>query len=85
MKTNINLFKTGFLYVFLLSSNTFCIAKLYWIGIAIFGFLISFLWTVNVKKVTASTLQNRLYYAVGAMFGGICGVALINLLKTIIQ
>lgn len=84
MKANIQLFRTGFLYVFLLSANTYCIAKLWWAGIAVCGFLISFLWTVNVKRVAASTLHNRIAYAGGAMLGGLLGVAAIHFLKNII-
>lgn len=83
-KNNIRLFINGFLYVFLLSGNTYCIAKLWWIGIAVFGFLISFLWTVNVKRVAASSITSRVAYAGGAMFGGLAGVALMHLVKSFI-
>ena len=82
---NWQLFKTGFLYVFLLSANTLAIARLFWVGIAVFGFLISYLWTVNVRRVTVSTRANRLAYAMGAMLGGVAGVFIVNFFKNIIN
>lgn len=84
MKTNLILFRTGFLYVFFLSANTYCIARLWWLGIAVFGFLISFLWTVNVRRVVASTLPNRIAYAGGAMLGGLAGVFFTFIIKSLI-
>lgn len=80
-KRDKKLFVTGFLYVFLLSANTYCIANLLWAGIGIFSFLISFLWTVNVKRVATSTIHDRLLYAIGAMCGGLLGVATVNTIK----
>ena len=81
---NNQLFRTGFMYVFLLSANTYCIANLFWIGIAVFSFLISFLWTVNVKSVSVSTFKERLFYATGAMFGGIAGILVIDFINRIL-
>ena len=71
------------MYVFMLSANTFCIAQKWWVGIAIFGFLLSFLWTVNVKRISVSNLHERLIYAIGAMLGGLLGVLFINTIKLI--
>lgn len=76
------LFATGFLYVFLVSANTYCIATLFWLGVALFGFAISFLWTVNVRRIVVSNIIERLCYATGAMFGGITGVLLSILFKS---
>ena len=70
------LFITAFLQVAMVSANTYFISRLAWIGIAICGFGISYLWTVNVKKISASTTKERLAYASGAMLGGLTGVAL---------
>jgi len=38
------------------------------------GFLISFLWTFNVKKVAFGNTYNRTFYALGAATGSAIGV-----------
>jgi len=68
------LFITAFLQVFLVSANTYFISRLVWIGIAVCGFGISYIWTLNVKRISAGTLSERLAYAGGAMLGGLTGV-----------
>jgi len=65
------LFTTAFVQVFLVSANTFFITKLFWIGIAFAGFGISYLWTINVKKIAISSIKQRLIYSFGAMTGGL--------------
>lgn len=70
------LFITAFLQVAMVSANTYFISKIAWLGIAACGFGISYLWTVNVKKISASTTKERIAYASGAMLGGLTGVAL---------
>jgi len=68
------LFLTAFLQVLLVSANTYFISRTAWIGIAICGFGISYLWTLNVKKISASSTLERVVYASGAMIGGLVGV-----------
>lgn len=68
------LFLTAFVQVFLVSANTYFISKLFWPGIAVAGFGISYLWTVNVKKISISKQKDRLLYSFGAMCGGLSGV-----------
>lgn len=70
------LFMTAFLQVALVSANTYFISKVTWLGIAICGFGISYLWTVNVKQISISSIKDRVAYASGAMLGGLSGVAL---------
>lgn len=72
----LHLFTTAFVQVFLVSANTYWIANLFWPGIAIAGFGISYLWTANVRRVAAGTQSERLVYATGAMLGGLAGVML---------
>lgn len=71
---SIKLFTTAFIQVFLVSANTYFISRLMWIGIAACGFGISYMWTVNVKKVACSNIHDRLVYSLGAMSGGLLGV-----------
>lgn len=72
------LFLTAFLQVFLVAANTLFISKVFYIGIAIAGFLISFFWTYNVKRISIGSLSDRLYYCFGAMSGGLLGVFIAN-------
>lgn len=79
MKTETNfsemkkLFFTGFLQVFLVVCSTYFVANKAIIGIAATGFLISFVWTYNVKKVNVGTNKDRYIYSFGAMCGSIVG------------
>ena len=70
----IRLFSTAYLQVLLVSANTYFISRIAWIGIAVCCFGISYLWTLNVKKISAGTQIERIIYATGAMFGGLTGV-----------
>ena len=74
------LFTTAFVQVFLVSANTYFIANLFWPGIAVAGFGISYLWTANVRRIAVSTTTARLVYATGAMLGGLAGVLMSQLI-----
>lgn len=73
-KNDFKLFTTAFMQVFLVSANTYFISQTVWLGIAICGFWISYLWTINVKRVTIGNIIDRIIYATGAMTGGLLGV-----------
>lgn len=75
------LFITAFLQVALISANTYFISKMVWVGVAACGFGISYLWTLNVKKVSAGTTAERLAYSSGAMLGGVFGLGVSYLLS----
>lgn len=70
------LFLTAFLQVFFVAGNTVFISKQNYIGTAAFGFMISWLWTANIKKVAIGGTRERLIYATGAMFGALSGMFL---------
>jgi len=74
------LFMTSFLQVALVSANTYFISKVTWLGIAICGFGISYIWTINVKQISISSTKERIVYATGAMLGGLTGVELSRIL-----
>ena len=73
------LFLTAFAQVFLVAANTLFISRLFWPGIAVAGFAISFAWSYNVKRISIGTIRERLVYCSGAMLGGLCGVFIANL------
>jgi hypothetical protein len=81
MKKLAIIFLTGFAQVFLVSANTYFISRTTWAGIAVCGFGISYLWTINVRRVTLGTRSEQLTYATGAMLGGLAGVLLAKCIK----
>ena len=81
MKKHFIIFLTGYAQVFLVSANTYFISRTTWIGIAVCGFGISYLWTINVRRVTIGTRTEQIIYSTGAMLGGLTGVVLARVIK----
>jgi len=81
MKKLAIIFLTGFAQVFLVSANTYFISRTTWAGIAVCGFGISYLWTINVRRVILGSKAEQLTYASGAMLGGLSGVLMAKLIK----
>ena len=81
---DLKLFSTAFLQVFLVSANTLFIANLFYPGIALAGFGISWFWTGNVKKISISGKKDRITYSIGAMLGGLLGVLISSLIQKIV-
>ncbi len=73
MKEQIKLFITGFIQVFLTAMNIVFITNKSITPLIITGFLISFVWTINVKKIAFGTNVDRVIYALGASIGTLCG------------
>jgi len=81
MKKHLVIFITGYAQVFLVSANTYFISRTTWLGIALCGFGISYLWTINVRRVTIGTRTEQIIYSSGAMLGGLTGVMLAKMIK----
>jgi len=81
MRKHLTIFITGFYQVFLVSANIYFISNLIWLGIAICGFGISLLWCINVRKVNLGSKFEQVTYSTGAMFGGLTGVMIAQLIK----
>jgi len=81
MVNNINMktFLTSFLQVGCVAINTYFITQLNWIGIFIASFTISLLWAFNVSKISVSTTNQKLTYALGAGCGAIVGLVLVKI------
>lgn len=75
MRDEIKLFTTGFIQVFFVAVNTYFLSKEFFLGVFICAFMISFIWSWNVKKVAFGTLMDRIMYALGAAFGSMFGLA----------
>lgn len=76
----IKLFTASFIQVFCVVLNTWLIANKQYLGVLLVGFTISFIWTFNVKKISASTMRQRLAYSAGAGIGGLLGLLVGGLL-----
>ena len=81
MKKHLIIFITGYAQVFLVSANTYFISRTTWLGIAVCGFGISYLWTINVRRVTIGSRTEQVIYSTGAMLGGLTGVLIARLIK----
>ena len=90
MKTNsinysrVSLFLTGFLQVMFIAMNTVFISKSMLIPMVISGFLISIIWTLNVKKVVFGEWIDRIIYATGASVGTAVGFFIAHFIKEIL-
>jgi hypothetical protein len=73
------IFFTSFLQIGLVAVNTYLITQLIWIGIFIVSFLISYLWAINVSKISVSTKQAKIVYALGAGCGAVSGLLILTI------
>lgn len=79
----IKLLLTGYLQVLLVAVNTVLLARANYIGVTAVSFLISFVWSYNVKRTALGTLVDRLLYSTGAALGGLSGLLLGELIGNI--
>jgi hypothetical protein len=68
------LFITGFVQVLFVAINTFFISREFYVGVLICSFIISFIWSWNVKKVAFGSVTDRVSYAAGAGVGSLVGL-----------
>jgi hypothetical protein len=62
---------TGFIQVYFVSINTCFLAQGMYAGVIVAAFIISLIWTFNVKSVAFGTNVDRLIYASGASAGSV--------------
>lgn len=74
------LFITGFLQVFFVAINTYFLSHKYYLGVMVAGFCISYIWCLNVKKVSISTTKERIIYSCGASCGCVFGLFISTLI-----
>lgn len=60
--------------MFFVALNTYFITMQNYIGVIIVSFVISFIWSFNVKKVAFGTNKDRVIYSLGASIGGFLGL-----------
>lgn len=66
---------TGFVQVYFVAVNTVFLSRAMYSGVVVAAFLVSFVWSFNVKKVAFGTTADRVIYSVGAMTGSVVGLA----------
>lgn len=69
----VGIFFVCFLQVILVTINTYQVANRHYVGMAIFGFFISFVWTFNVSSIVFGTIKQRVVYGLGGLAGCIAG------------
>lgn len=56
------------------SINTVFLARVNYIGVVFSAFMISFIWTSNVRKAAFGSKLDRIAYSVGATAGSLAGL-----------
>lgn len=72
-RKNFYLFGVCYIQVLLVTVNIWQITHSKYLGMFVVGFLISLLWTINVKNIVVSTIENRIFYSLGGACGCISG------------
>ncbi len=73
MKERAELFLTALLQVCFVAMNITFISRGLLVAMAITGFMISLVWSFNVKKIAFGNIYDRLTYASGAGVGTLLG------------
>jgi hypothetical protein len=76
----LKLFITGFVQVFFVAINTYFLSKVFFLGVFACAFMISLIWSWNVKKIAFGTTIDRIFYASGAAFGSTIGLLVSTLI-----
>lgn len=76
----IKLFARAILHVTLIALNTYQLANQHYVGGIIVGFLISLVWTFNVKSAAYGSLNDKLIYSSGAAIGTAIGLLISTIL-----
>jgi len=80
----LKLFIMAFLQVFFTCMNIVFITNNMIFLMFITGFVISFIWSGNVKTVVFGTLKERFTYSLGGSFGVICGYWVSNFILSLL-
>jgi uncharacterized membrane-anchored protein YitT (DUF2179 family) len=80
LPSNLSLALTGFFQVAFVAMNTVFLADRNLPGVLAASFLISLIWSYNVKRVVFGSIRDRLAYAVGASLGAGAGMGIADLM-----
>jgi hypothetical protein len=68
------IFVTGFIQVYFVAINTYFLAHSFYLGVFMAAFLISMIWSYNVKRVAFGSTRVRIIYSFGAALGAVAGL-----------
>jgi hypothetical protein len=74
MKTWMKLFMTGVVQVYFVAINTVFLSKELYVGVFFAAFMISMVWSYNIKKIVFGTITDRVLYSLGATTGSLLGL-----------
>ena len=84
MKTWMKLFMTGVVQVYFVAINTVFLSKELYVGVFFAAFMISMVWSYNIKKIVFGTITDRVLYSLGATAGSLLGLFTSNILTDFI-
>jgi hypothetical protein len=84
-KERVKLVLTGAIQVYFIAVNTYFLSKEIYLGVIIAAFMISMVWSHNIKKIAFGTLTDRVLYSLGATIGSAAGLATSKILTSLIQ
>jgi len=65
---------TGFIQVFFVAINTVFLSESLYLGVFVAAFLISMVWSWNVRRIVFGTFKDRIIYSLGAAIGSLSGL-----------
>lgn len=74
MKLWLKLFFTGIVQVYFVAINTVFLSKELYVGVVFAAFMISMIWSYNIKKIVFGSLTDRIWYSLGATTGSVLGL-----------
>ena len=78
------LFLTGVVQVYFVAINTVFLSKELYVGVFFAAFMISMVWSYNIKKIVFGTMIDRVLYSLGATIGSLLGLFTSGLLADFI-
>jgi len=76
----LGLFLSGLTQVMFVAMNTYLVSHKHYVASYATSFLLSFIWTFNVKKVAFGDWKMRVAYAGGAACGTLIGMSLVAII-----
>jgi uncharacterized protein YebE (UPF0316 family) len=80
MRKLFKIFITGFTQVMFVSMNTYFVSETQYLAIGMSSFMISWIWSYNVKKIALGTIRDRVAYCLGASAGAVIGVLIARMI-----
>ena len=88
-RQKLSIMLTGFIQVYFVSVNICFLSIGSVAGVLVASFLVSFTWTINVKRIAFGRTSDRVLYSLAATCGSIAGLLsselISNFIKSILQ